>query len=587
MIQVSSQSPRTHAALRFPSTVLRRSDALARRLMDFCGALLGLILLAPLFLLLGIVIKRDSDGPVFFRGARSGRNGRVFQILKLRTMCSGPKSEQGPRITAQDDPRMTPVGRWLRSTKLNELPQLWNVLKGEMSLVGPRPEDPAIVLEWSEEDRRELLGIRPGITSPASILYRDEEMMLATATVLDDYLRDILPSKIRLDRLYVRDRTVLTDLDVIFWTMVALLPKLGQAKVPEHLLYWGPLAKFVSRDFSWFLADLAVAFPAITAAGILWRSAGPLNLGWQLALLLALGTSTLFGFINAAMGLHQVAWSHAKASDAWGLAIASALATAGLIGLGYVAPIPFPPPAMLVVAGSFAFVGFLSARYRTRILTGLANRWLQWRRPLAGLGERVLIVGSGEIGQCAACLLRRRDLAGLFSIVGMVDEDPRKQGMRICECDVVGRWADIPALVARYDIGLVLVPDGGAGVETRIGSLLPRLASSRARVVRFPDVGEGLLQRYQHPDAEAKRETDVARQAGLPVLDRRGVAFWLKELDCLLEAQDIPACQSSIHDLRTFLGSRADGEGLPAADLVPQRTPVSVESETAVGSGTS
>jgi hypothetical protein len=169
----------------------------------------------------------------------------------------------------------------------------------------------------------------------------------------------------------------------------------------------------------------------------------------------------------------------------------------------------------------------------------------------------------------------------------MVDEDPRKQGMRICECDVIGRWADIPTLVARYDIGLVFVPDRGAGVETRIGSLLPRLASSRARVVRFPDVGEGLLQRCQHPDAKAKRETEVARQAGLPELDPHGVAVWLKELDCLLAGQDIPACQRSIHDLRTFLGSRPDGEGLSAADLAPQRTPVSVESETAIGSGTS
>lgn len=111
-------------------------------------------------------------------------------------MYERPESYAGPKITANGDGRITPVGQWLRNTKLNELPQLWNVLVGEMSLVGPRPEDPDYVAKWPAEARRELLQVRPGITSPASVLYRDEEQMMQIENRETDYLQKILPSKL-------------------------------------------------------------------------------------------------------------------------------------------------------------------------------------------------------------------------------------------------------------------------------------------------------------------------------------------------------------------------------------------------------
>src|SRR5687768_9458953 len=187
----------------------------AKRLMDILAALVGLALLSPFFLIVGLLIKRDSPGPVFYRGARMGKDGRVFGILKFRTMREEAASHTGPSVTAQDDPRITPFGRWLRDTKLNELPQLWNVLVGEMSLVGPRPEDPEIAKTWPEAARREILSMRPGITSPASVAYHDEESRLKTESVMDDY-RNILPDKLRLDQLYVRHHTFITDLDALF-----------------------------------------------------------------------------------------------------------------------------------------------------------------------------------------------------------------------------------------------------------------------------------------------------------------------------------------------------------------------------------
>ena len=163
----------------------------AKRAMDLLGAALGLLLLWPLFLAVALIIKRDSRGPVFFRGPRMGRGGRIFQILKFRTMNECAASYAGPKITAEGDERITSLGKWLRDTKLNELPQLWNVLVGEMSLVGPRPEDPEFAARWPEEARREILSVRPGITSPASISYHDEEKQLSPDNLMGDYLEKI------------------------------------------------------------------------------------------------------------------------------------------------------------------------------------------------------------------------------------------------------------------------------------------------------------------------------------------------------------------------------------------------------------
>jgi lipopolysaccharide/colanic/teichoic acid biosynthesis glycosyltransferase len=149
-------------------------------MLDIAVSLAALVVLAPFLGLIATAIRRDSPGPAFYRGARTGRGGKVFKILKFRTMYEMPASYSGPKVTAHDDPRVTPLGRWLRSTKLNELPQFWNVLMGEMSLVGPRPEDPTIVQNWPAPVRHEILSVRPGITSPASVLYRNEEALLCT-----------------------------------------------------------------------------------------------------------------------------------------------------------------------------------------------------------------------------------------------------------------------------------------------------------------------------------------------------------------------------------------------------------------------
>jgi lipopolysaccharide/colanic/teichoic acid biosynthesis glycosyltransferase len=196
------------------------ADDLLRRLLDLLASSLGLILLSPLFLLLTLLIRFDSPGPIFYRAQRVGKDGVLFYLYKFRSMTAGA-DKQGPGITAAGDSRITPVGRFLRRTKLDELPQLINVLKGEMSLVGPRPEDPRYVALYTPE-QRPVLAARPGITSAASLQYRHEEQLLSGADWETVYRQQVMPAKINIDLAYLQKRTVWSDLRLIVRTILAM-----------------------------------------------------------------------------------------------------------------------------------------------------------------------------------------------------------------------------------------------------------------------------------------------------------------------------------------------------------------------------
>ena len=178
----------------------------------------GLLVLAPLFLMVSVLIKLDSPGAVLYRSTRVGRDGRPFTLYKFRSMVAGA-ALCGPAITADQDTRVTRIGRMLRRTKIDELPQLVNVLLGDMSLVGPRPEDPRYVALYSPEQRA-VLAARPGITSPASLRYRSEEGLLTGEDWEDLYVRRILPAKLAIDLDYLRRRTVWSDFGVILATVL-------------------------------------------------------------------------------------------------------------------------------------------------------------------------------------------------------------------------------------------------------------------------------------------------------------------------------------------------------------------------------
>lgn len=193
-----------------------------KRLFDLVLSLLGIAVVSPILLILAALIKLDSAGPVFYRGIRVGRSGRLFKIFKFRTMVVNADKIGGPSTSA-DDPRITRVGAFLRKYKLDELPQLMNVLKGDMSFVGPRPEVVDEVRLYSHEER-ELLGVRPGITDWASIRFRNEgEILRGSADPHEAYREKIRPEKIRLGLEYVRNQSLLVDCKIIFKTLRAIL----------------------------------------------------------------------------------------------------------------------------------------------------------------------------------------------------------------------------------------------------------------------------------------------------------------------------------------------------------------------------
>ncbi|MGV8150031.1 MAG: sugar transferase [Alkaliphilus sp.] len=203
--------------------ILKKKVQLAmKRVFDVCASFIGLALLLPILLVISIIIKLDSKGPVFFRQVRVGKDGKEFEIFKFRTMVVDAE-KKGMQITVGRDSRITKYGHFLRKTKLDELPQLINVLIGDMSFVGPRPEVPKYVAMY-DESQRKILKVRPGITDLASIEYRDENTLLAQSeTPEETYIEEIMPRKIELNIKYIKNLSVTYDIGLILRTFYVVV----------------------------------------------------------------------------------------------------------------------------------------------------------------------------------------------------------------------------------------------------------------------------------------------------------------------------------------------------------------------------
>jgi lipopolysaccharide/colanic/teichoic acid biosynthesis glycosyltransferase len=190
-----------------------------KRAFDLLSALPGVVVLVPVGVVIAILMRLGNDpGPLTYRGRRVGEGGRLFVVYKFRSMRV---EVGGLGLTSADDPRITPLGAWLRRTKVDELPQLWNVIRGEMSIVGPRPEDPRYV-DWQNPLHREVFSCRPGITGPAQIRFRHEQRLLREVDVEQQYREQILPVKLALDVAYLRKQSVRSDLRILARTVRAL-----------------------------------------------------------------------------------------------------------------------------------------------------------------------------------------------------------------------------------------------------------------------------------------------------------------------------------------------------------------------------
>jgi lipopolysaccharide/colanic/teichoic acid biosynthesis glycosyltransferase len=191
-----------------------------KRVFDIVASSFGLIFLFPLMGLVAVVIRVTSPGPVFYGSSRIGLGGKLFKMVKFRTMVVGA-DKAGPLVTASNDPRITPIGRYLRRTKLDELPTLWNVFKGDMSIVGPRPENPKSAALYTEA-QKSLWSVRPGITSMATLKYRHEESILASRADLETTYFQIMQDKLALELAYMKRQSFWFDIQIIFRTLVAV-----------------------------------------------------------------------------------------------------------------------------------------------------------------------------------------------------------------------------------------------------------------------------------------------------------------------------------------------------------------------------
>ena len=197
-------------------------DYLGRRLLDVTGSVVGLLFLWPLFIMISILVTLDSQGDVFYRAQRLGRHGKPFKMLKFRSMRADA-DPLGALITPDGDPRVTRVGAFLRKFKLDELPQLINVLKGEMSLVGPRPEAAMYFEYYTPYERQTILSVRPGMTDYGSLRFHDEGKILAgSADPVKTYLEQIRETKVRAQLDYIREQSLLVDLKIILLTIGAV-----------------------------------------------------------------------------------------------------------------------------------------------------------------------------------------------------------------------------------------------------------------------------------------------------------------------------------------------------------------------------
>lgn len=488
-----------------PITVsrIRFSDVL-KRCIDILASVLALLFLMPFFVVISLAVKRSTPGPIFYRGKRLARYGNSFYIIKFRTMYETPQSYKGPKVTATDDPRITPLGQWLRDTKLNELPQFWNVLKGDMSLVGPRPEDPELASHWPPEVAQEILSVRPGITSPASVQYHDEENFLETRNVLSHYLEDLSPDKQRMDQLYVRYRSFAMDLDVLLWTVLILLPRIQSNPPPEHLLFVGPISRLSRWFLNWFSIDLIITFAAfyLTAWGN--HQYFPQSEDWLQFLGLTAGYALLFHILGMIRGVNRIAWSKASFTDGVDLAIVWVIAFLIMIGLNYY--FHLFPMFLLTDAMLFSMAGSTVVRFRSRIITSVLSRAMQNRRMGKVTCERILIVGSGRTAESIAWMFDHPSYKRKFEIIGFIDDDLTARGARIYGGKVIGKPQEIATLVKKYDVGVIILADHRLD-QKKSKPFINECKSTGASVIYIPDI-YGTLSILNRPPANCIKGED-------------------------------------------------------------------------------
>jgi FlaA1/EpsC-like NDP-sugar epimerase/lipopolysaccharide/colanic/teichoic acid biosynthesis glycosyltransferase len=433
---------------------------MGKRLLDLCGAVVGLLVSLPLLMVVAIAVRLDSPGPVLFRALRVGRAGRPFRVYKFRSMFVD--ADRGPAITRGVDPRVTRVGRIIRPLRIDELPQLLNVLKGDMSLVGPRPEAPSIVERYTE-GQREVLQVRPGITGPTQLGSLDESAQLpADGEPTEYYVRHLLPGKLAQDLQYVRTRTFTGDLGILLRTPIALgqfvlaRPRVGRLLKLSRLLT--DFALVAVATYAAYFARFDSEIPAQSVRIMLW------GLPYELA---------AYAFAFLYLMTYRSIWRYAGVEDFWQLAKAC-LIGGGLNAAGMnIVDWPYPR-SVLLLTPAFALLLMGGARLTWRTTaTALAGGWAMSER------RRVVIVGAGRTGATLAREILGNPRLG-YELVGFVDDDRHLQRATLHNLPVLGTTADLEALTRKYRLSQAIIA-------------IPRPTLSQLRQIREACARAGLL----------------------------------------------------------------------------------------------
>ena len=452
-----------------------------KRTLDIIASAIGLLLLWPVFLVIAAFIRAEDGGPVLFRQERIGRLGRPFAILKFRTMTVDAPL-RGPAITATHDPRITRAGAFLRRAKLDELPQLWNVLCGEMSLVGARPEVPRYV-DLFRAEYTEILRLRPGITDPASIRFRDEsELLSASADPEATYIERIMPEKLRLARDYVRHSSPAYDLQLVFATLVCLIyPARALERIADLLLPWRMVLGVIVQV-------AAVAGAYVLAALLRFDGRVPAPDAQLLLRVLPLVLLARVAWLHAFKLFHGV-WRYSGVHDLRNIVAAVTFGTLTWWG-----------GAHLLLGSDSLSRGVVAIDWLLAIvlLSGIriSRRFHREMRPGVMPTRRVLLVGDEDLmARVARDLLERpaRDC----EVVGMLNGDIRRKGVLIHGVPILGTKEDLADVIRATDPDEILLAMPAAAEEAK-RELLQQCRTLGKTARSAPDFSE-LLLRQERP----------------------------------------------------------------------------------------
>ena len=445
-----------------------------KRSFDLLAAGAGLLALAPLFALLALLIKLDSPGPVFFRQWRVGRHGEPFRIFKFRTMTVQQRPG-GPEVTVAGDARITRTGAVLRRWKLDELPQLIDVLRGTMSLVGPRPEVPRYVAHYPPAWRERLLSVRPGITDFASVRYRNENELLARAENPErEYIDVVLPAKLRYALHYVDNPSLASDLRVLGLTLrTVFAPRLPS---PWSLLPMkdSPFWPWLDRKMSALSPRNRALATAVDGLVVLacWHITYLFRLGferWQPGRpwyddYVSFGVVAAYLLAMALTGVPRGLWRFFGFDDFKRIAMACGLA--GLVSAVAVlmAQLVGVARAVLVLHPLFCLLALCLLRMGYRML------WEHARACASGEDfeqRRAIVLGAGDAGRRVVNTLHRRDG---WVILALLDDDRAKWGLRVGGVGVEGGLGDLalPHVLAGATHVIVALPGASAEEQGRV-----------------------------------------------------------------------------------------------------------------------